>query len=432
MTITLTPTPLSGSVTVLSSKSHVHRLLICAALADKPTTIRFDNTSEDIEATTACLRALGAQIDVFDGGATVVPICRGGVNPPAEQISPNGGRVDPAPTSEVLDCGESGSTLRFLIPVAAGLGVGNVFVGRGKLMERPTTPIYDALITRESGTFRITKPLVSGNYRLGGDISSQFFSGLLFILPTLEGDSEIIVEGKLESLPYVDLTLDCIRMFGVKIDFDGTKFTIRGGQKYISPGEIIAEGDWSNAAFWLCAGALSEKLTILGMNLKSVQGDMGILDILQRMGANIAVSPQEIVVSGGDLRGIEVDATDIPDLIPVVSTTASVARGRTIIRNAGRLRFKESDRLQTTCAMLTAMGAKIQETEDGLIIDGVERLTGGETDSYMDHRIAMSAAVAATVSTGEVKITGANAVRKSYPTFWEEYGKLGGQVTVNK
>jgi len=419
MTITLTPAPLSGSVTVLSSKSHVHRLLICAALADKPTTIRFDNTSEDIEATTACLRALGAQIDVFDGGATVTPVCRGELRSPVD-----------AQCARLLDSGESGSTLRFLIPVAAGLSTGATFIGRGKLMERPTTPVYDELITRTNGTFVISKQLQPGTFTIPGNISSQFYSGLLFILPILDGDSEIIVDGALESLPYVDLTLDCIRMFGVKIDFGGTKFVIPGNQKYISPDTIIAEGDWSNAAFWLCAGAIGNKeIALHGMNLKSVQGDMGILDILRRMGAHIDAREDEILVSRDYLQGIEVDATDIPDLIPVVATTASVAKGTTVIKNAARLRFKESDRLATTCAMLSAMGADIRETEDGLIINGVEQLTGGETDSYMDHRIAMAAAVAAVVSTGEVKITGAHAVRKSYPTFWDEYVKLGGKVT---
>jgi 3-phosphoshikimate 1-carboxyvinyltransferase len=242
-------------------------------------------------------------------------------------------------------------------------------------------------------------------------VSSQFISGLLFALPLLDGDSELRLHGKMESAPYVDLTVAMLDTFGIKIDFDGHTFRIPGNQIYRSPGTVHIEGDWSNAAFWLCAGAIpGNAVTVTGLDMHSKQGDKAVLGILEQFGS--------------DLRGIEIDATDIPDLVPILSVVAAAAKGTTVIRNAARLRIKESDRLAAVTDMLGRLGADIHETDDGLVIHGGKPLTGGEVSSWGDHRIAMSAAIAAVLCTQPVYIRGAEAVDKSYPGFFEERRKL--------
>ena len=381
---TIKPGLLRGAVSAVPSKSQAHRALICAALADEPTRIECAGTSRDIEATEACLSALKA------GGEGTV----------------------------ILPCGESGSTFRFLLPVLGALGRKASFVLEGRLPQRPLSPLREELVRhgcilspQGSNPFMIEGRLTPGAYTLGAGVSSQFTSGLLFALPLLDGDSELSLTGKIESFPYIELTMEMLEKFGVKIEFKDMLFSIPGGQKYRSPGTVNIEGDWSNAAFWLCANALpGNEVTVSGLDTDSKQGDKAVLKILE--------------LFGSDLSGIEIDAADIPDLVPILSVVAAAAKGTTIIRNAGRLRIKESDRLAAVTDMLGRLGADIRETADGLIIHGGRPLTGGIVSSRGDHRIAMSAAIAAVLCTEPVVIRGAEAVSKSYPTFFEERRRI--------
>jgi 3-phosphoshikimate 1-carboxyvinyltransferase len=424
---------LNGVVRAIPSKSQAHRALICAALADKQTVIECDGGSDDIAATVDCLRALGAKIEREAGAYSVCPLERGGsaMNGGANGNSANSGVV-------TLPCGESGSTFRFMLPIAGALGRKASFDLKGRLPQRPLYPLYEELVRhgcelspQGSVPFLASGKLAPGRYSLDAGGSSQFISGLLFALPLLEGGSELRLTGQAESFPYIELTLAMLETFGVKIEFSGSVFSIPGGQAYRSPGRTRVEGDWSNAAFWLCAGAIGKGgITCAGLDLRSRQGDRAVLDILAKFGANIEIkeSDSEVIVSGGKLRGIEIDARDIPDLVPVLSVVAAVAEGTTVIRGAARLRTKESDRLAAVCALLRALGADSAETDDGLVIRGGAALNGAQVSSCGDHRIAMSAAVAASVCEGAVVIQGANAVNKSYPRFFDDLRSLGGSV----
>jgi 3-phosphoshikimate 1-carboxyvinyltransferase len=317
-----------------------------------------------------------------------------------------------------LPCGESGSTFRFLLPVVGALGRKASFILEGRLPERPLSPLYEELVRhgcklspQGANPFTIEGQLTPGSYTLDGGVSSQFISGLLFALPLLGGDSTISLTGKAESLPYIEMTLDTLKTFQINIGYDGKAFTIPGRQKYISPGTVQVEGDWSNAAFWLCAGAVSgNTVTVTGLDPHSKQGDRAVAEILGRFGK--------------DLHGIEIDAANIPDLVPILSVVAAAAKGPTRIYNAGRLRDKESDRLAAIRDVLGKLGADIRETEDGLVINGGKPLTGGTVSSWGDHRIAMSAAIAAVLCAGPVIIQGAEAADKSYPTFFDERRRL--------
>ena len=384
MDVKILPGPLRGTVKAIPSKSQAHRALICAALADGPADIVCEGTSKDIEATEACLRALKA------GGEDGVS----------------------------LPCGESGSTFRFLLPIAGALGLKASFALEGRLPKRPLSPLYEELARhgcelspQGSNPFTTKGKLSPGSYALDAGVSSQFVSGLLFALPLLDRDSELRLTGSVESFPYIELTLAMLETFGVKICFEDMAFSIPGRQKYRSPGTVRIEGDWSNAAFWLCAGAIpGNEIAVSGLDMGSRQGDKAVLGILERFGS--------------DLRGIDIDAADIPDLVPILSVVAAAAKGTTVIRNAGRLRIKESDRLAAVTDMLGSLGADIRETGDGLIIDGGRPLTGGTVSFWGDHRIAMSAAIAAVLCEEPVVIQGAEAVEKSYPAFFEERRRL--------
>lgn len=398
MKVTVNGKRLKGTVGAIASKSMAHRYLICAALCDSVTGIRCETRSDDISVTAGCLRAMGTEISYSDGG----------------YFAGRGKNVK-RPT---LDCGESGSTLRFLLPVAAALGNGASFVRGMRLRVRP----IDAL-TRElsrhgcsvsdemTDPLRIGGKLLSGYYELPGDVSSQFISGLLFALPLCDGDSTLKIVGKIESLPYVEMTLSALRDFGIRIDLTEDGFFIPGNQKYVSHGTAEVEGDWSGASFWMCAAALGADVRVTGLREDSLQGDKKIVSELERLKGN------------GKLL---LDAADIPDLVPVLSVAAAAREGTTVIYNAGRLRIKESDRLKTTCRMLNNLGVTCCETEDGLKICG-GGLRPGTVQAENDHRIAMSAAVASVVA-GDVTVEGAEAVSKSYPAFWEDFRRLGGTV----
>jgi len=422
--VKVSPRRLSGAVRAIPSKSQAHRALICAALADKPTTIECEGVSDDITATADCLSALGAKIERQSGVYVVHPLKR---------------ETDDIAT---LGCGESGSTFRFMLPIVGALGRKASFILKGRLPERPLSPLYEELVRHgvelsPQGTvpFCASGRLASGRYSLDAGVSSQFISGLLFALPLLDGDSELQLTGQAESFPYIELTLAMLEIFGIKTEFKNNVFFIHRGQTYRSPGKAQVEGDWSNAAFWLSAGAIGEgSITCTDLNFKSPQGDRAILDILAKFGARIEIigSDSRVTVSGGKLRGIEIDARDIPDLVPILAVVAAVAEGKTVIRNAGRLRTKESDRLAAVSAVLRELGADADETADGLVIHGGKVFKGGQVSSCGDHRIAMSAAIAATVCAGPVVIQNAQAVNKSYPGFFDDLRLLGPLVEAVK
>ena len=401
-----------GRIRAVTSKSAAHRLLICAALAQGETELECGDVSRDIAATADCLNALGARITRTEKGYHIIPADRSRLPETAE-----------------CPCGESGSTLRFLIPVAAALGVGADFTPEGRLPQRPLSPLYEELTAHGvelsppgSVPFRVRGTLPGGEYTLAADVSSQFISGLLFALSTTVGDSRLRLTGKFESRSYAEMTVEALRKFGASIEFDNNEYLIHGGSLR-SPGAVHAEGDWSNAAFWLCAGAVGAPVTVTGLDPASLQGDRAVVEILKRFGASVDVREQGVSVSPAPLRGIEINAENIPDLVPVLAVTACAAAGDTTIYNASRLRLKESDRIETVVALIRVLGGEAEETADGMIVRG-KRLTGGACDSFGDHRIAMSAAVASAQCREPVTVMNAEAVEKSYPRFWEDFATL--------
>lgn len=411
----LLPGERSGEVRIPASKSQAHRLLICAALSGEETRICCDGLSKDILATVACLRAMGAEIREEGSALRVRPI-------------------RDVPTVEVpLPCGESGSTLRFLLPVVGALGIRGRFLREGRLPERPLAPLDRELtdhgmeLWAEGSALAVQGKLLPGAYRLPGNVSSQYISGLLLALPLLAGESSLLVEGAIESAAYIRMTENALRLSGISYRKEKNQYCIPGNQRPALRGELTVEGDWSNAAFFLCMGALSEKgLLVGGLNPDSPQGDRAVLELLSRFGARLQIEEKGILSRKGALRGIEIDAAPIPDLIPVLSVLAAGAEGDTRICNAGRLRLKESDRLQTTACLLQSLGGSVEELPEGLVIHGTGSLRGGSAESFGDHRIAMSAAVAACLSREQMEVDGAECVAKSYPRFWEDWDRLEG------
>lgn len=418
MTVTIFPSRLSGTVGAIASKSVLHRLLICAALSDGETRIDSVTMSRDISATMSAVCGLGKQVR-FDGGSLYVG---------------NGEKTDE------INVNESGSTFRFILPVAAATANGRTvtLVGSDYLASRPISPLYEELtahgaVISEKGRFpmEVGGCLTSGIYTIPGDVSSQFISGLLFALPLCGGDSEIVIEGRLESKPYVDITVDCLRLFGVTVTETECGYAVTGGQRYVSPGAVECEGDLSNAAFFLAAGALSDDFVgVAGLPETTSQGDFSVTDILSRFGAEMRADGGCISFCRASLSATDIDATDIPDLIPILSLVASVSSGVTNVYGARRLRFKESDRLAAVTEVLSALGADIRETDDGLVITGVPRLRGGRVSSHNDHRIAMTAAIASLVSDGEITVDGFEAINKSYPDFVRDFTALGGRISI--
>lgn len=336
----------------------------------------------------------------------------------------------------VLDCGESGSTLRFLIPVAAAGNVNAEFIGHGRLPERPIGIYLDCLPkngvqceTKGGLPLKTSGQLKSGTFEIPGNISSQFITGLLLALPMLDGDSEIILTSPVESVGYINMTIDIMKSFGVEIQAVKTGYKIKGNQKYTAR-NFTVEGDWSQAAFFMSAAALGNTITIDNLNLNSYQGDKACMDLFAQFGADIKNENGNITISPNALKGIEIDATNIPDLVPILAVTAAFAEGKTTITGAARLRIKESDRLKAITDGLSRLGADITELPDGLIINGVEGLSGGEAEGYNDHRIVMAMAVAAIKADSDVIISDMESINKSYPTFFEDYKKLGGSANV--
>lgn len=418
MTVKCTSSVLSGTIKAISSKSHAHRVLICAALSQNKTKIYCNVMSKDIAATIDCLKSMGTEIFVDGDTITVIP----------KEFN----------KKSDIDCNESGSTLRFLMPVVSALGIDATITGHGRLPQRPISPLKEEMekkgVTFHTGNdfpLRLTGQLQSGEYEIQGNISSQFITGLLFALPLLDGDSKIKLIPPVESKSYLDITISVLRQFGIGIDEKENLYIIKGNQKYISPEEIKVEGDWSNASFFLCAGALSEKgVTVTDLDINSPQGDKKILDVLSLMGADVTVNRNEVTVKKNKLKGITVDASDIPDAVPIISVVATACNGDTKIINAGRLRIKESDRIKSVLDMLLSVGADAEETPDGIIIRGGKSLVDGVVNGYNDHRIVMSASILSSLCEKDVIITDSNAVEKSYPDFFADFKKQGGNANV--
>lgn len=427
-TVKIFPTKLKGTVVAPSSKSMGHREIICAGLAAGTSIIDNISMSKDIEATMRCLKAINVAVDE-------IPSMIEGRK--ALQISGTG---HPMAAADSVDCGESGSTLRFFLPLGANLNCPLTFTGNGKLVSRPLQAYYDIFDEKfiqyfnDNGCLPVTVNghLTPGTYKLPGDVSSQFVSGLLFALPLLNGDSIIEITSPLESSAYVDMTINCLAKFGVQIENERglhRRYLVKGKQRYQAQDSQV-EGDWSQAAFWTVGGSLGDGITCQGVNVNSLQGDQAVVDIMERMGAVIKQDANSVTVNGGATKATVIDAANCPDIIPVLTVLAAVSEGTTKIINAGRLRIKECDRLAAMTSELNKMGANITEEPEGLTIVGKPQgLVGGvQVDAWNDHRIAMSLAIAAQKCAAPIILTGAESVAKSYPTFWEDYKSVGGLV----
>ncbi len=412
----ISPALLSGTVAAIASKSDAHRLLILSALSAGETRLVLRQRSEDIDATISCIRALGATIDTLPDGLCVRGIEKAAENP-------------------LLDCGESGSTFRFLLPVAAALCERARFTGAGRLPERPIGELMCAMeahgvcFSAKRLPFSTSGRLTGGTFMLPGNVSSQYLSGLLLALPLLNQPSDITLTTRLESAAYVEITRDSMRRFGADISLENGVYSLSDGRGYTSPRTLQVDGDWSNAAFYLAAGALGKPVCVTGLRLDSPQGDKAILPILRKFGARVETSENTVTVYPAPLSGCALDVGETPDLLPILAVLGACASGETRLENAARLRLKESDRLASVSAMLRALGGSVTELPDALVIQG-GRLTGGITDSERDHRIAMAAAIASIRCEQEVRILNADAVNKSYPAFFNDFNALGGIAHV--
>ena len=393
-------------------------MLICAALANKPCTIICRGINRDMEATAACLNALGANIVYADGKFSVNPISE-------------------VKKGALLDCGESGSTLRFMLPVAAALGADAVFTGQGRLPQRPLSPLYEEMTAHgvsmsENGPMPLTchGTLPAGTYTIDGGVSSQFISGLLMALPLTGGECTINITGKLESASYIGLTLNALKQFGIEVEATGQGYHIPGGQRYTTlDGPVAVEGDWSAAAFWLTAGAAGAKqVSCTGLDYEhSAQGDRRIVDVLRQMGADISTTANSVTARPSRLTASQIDCADIPDLVPIMAVAASTAQGTTVFDNIRRLRIKESDRVRSILELLSGAGICAYATDNTLTV------TGGPARSFTydpsgDHRMAMAATVLASVKSIRVTIKDAECTAKSYPAFFDDFNALGGHA----
>ena len=413
---------LRGTVQIPPSKSAAHRAMLCAALAEGRSVLSPIELSNDMRATINAVTALGAKADFADGTLTI------------DGIGGRFGNADREPVE--VNCIESGSTLRFIIPIACAAGINGTFVGEGTLVSRPIG-LYKELLPQAGVTcetegglpFVCRGKLRAGTYEMPGDISSQFITGMLIALPLCEGDSRITLTTPLQSAAYVDMTVRCMADFGVQVERTADGWHIPGGQRYEAR-DYTVEGDWSHAGFFLAAGALGSQLTLRGLRMDSVQGDKAAVELFRGFGADIVVHGNEMTVRKGMLHAQHINAAQIPDLVPCLAICAALCEGTTVIDHAERLRIKESDRLTSTAAMIRSLGGKVEILPDGLRIEGVKHFTGGEVDGFRDHRIIMSAAVGALRAQGEVTVTTPYSVNKSYPSFFDVYNSLGGNALV--
>jgi len=401
---------LKGSIKAPASKSYTHRALICAALAEGDSKIINFLDCDDSRETIGALRRFGISIDESDGNLNI------------------SGSMLKAP-KEPVELGASGTTYRFLLPLAA-VAEGETRISvEGRLAERPIEPLLDALkqlgidVNAEGDSIIVNGngKIEGGKVRIPGNVSSQFISGLLFIAPLAEKGIEIELTAELESKPYVDMTVSVMKDFGVEVDGLGVK----GEQRY-KPTTYEVEGDYSSAAFLLAAGAINGELEVAGLNPESVQGDKRIVEILKEMNSEIEIG-NSIKIKKSNLKGIGMDVKDIPDLVPILAVLGCFADGETKILNAGRLRGKESDRLAAISKELGKMGAAIEEGDDSITITG-GKLSGARIDPHNDHRIAMACAVAGLTADGETVIENSDCVKKSYPEFFNDLKKAGADI----
>lgn len=416
MIATVLPSHINGGIEVASSKSCAHRALILSALCKENTVLHNMNFCEDTEATVRCLSALGCGFGRSGGALSVLP-----------------GDVGASDTIRTLDCGESGSTLRFMLPLAAALGAQASFTGSARLMERPLSELTAVLSAHgaDIGDAPLTTRgrLSGGEYRIAGNISSQYISGLLMALPLTKERCEIKIEGQKVSAGYVDMTIALMKRFGIETAVTSQGYLIPTQNGYLSPKKFIIEGDWSNAAFLLASGALSGDVTVSGLSIDSAQGDKRIYQILKEMGCDITECADGIRAKKSRLTAVSIDAEDIPDLVPVLSVLMAFANGISEITGVERLRQKESDRLSAIIEMLGVMGGKAWYSNGKLMVEGCF-LHGARLSSYGDHRMVMAGTVAALAADGATEIEGAEAVNKSYPSFFETIGALGGEICL--
>lgn len=411
---------LSGEIDAIESKSFAHRQIICASLSEYEYDIKIKNISEDILMTISCLKELGADIRIFDDYINIKPIrYREG--------------------KKVIDCGESGSTLRFLIPIATSIYDDVTFTGKGRLPKRPIIDLLDVLskngciLEGKSLPLNVVGRLNFSNVKISGEISSQYISALLMASVLQKNDVKIEVDGNIESKPYIDITKQVMEDFSVKVIEDKNFYYVNNNQKYITKNEIIVEKDWSNSAFFLVAGALnkSKSICIKGLNINTSQGDSKIIDIFRMMGVDFVIKNDGIIVKPSKIQPAVIDVSQIPDLAPVLSVLASKSNGRTILKNIQRLKLKESNRIDSTIHLINALGGKAYQIDNTIVIDGNGKLKGGLVDSRNDHRIAMAASIASIICEDEVVLYGEDAVNKSYKTFFDDFSKLGGKYVFD-
>lgn len=426
MKVKIKPSILSGEIVIQPSKSYSHRAIISAALAKGKKNSKINNLkfSVDIETTVKIMENWGAKITKKESGLEIIG---------------NDGKI--VPKNNYIQCNESGSTIRFLIPVALTSENELIFDGKGKLIDRPLDSYYKIFDEQEIKyetsegklPLKVNGKLKAGNYEIDGNVSSQFITGLLYALPLLDGDSTIIINKNLESKGYVDLTLEILKLSGIKIkNNDYKSFEIKGNQEYKSF-DYTVEGDYSQVAFWIVAGIISankdNEIKCLHLNKYSLQGDKAIIEIVQKMGAKLEIFDDYVIVKPSKTKGTIIDVSQCPDIAPILTVLGALSEGETKIINAERLRIKESDRIISIKTELNKLGAEVEEVGDSLVIQGVDTFEGGvEVSAWNDHRIAMSLAVASIRCKNEIVIDEAESVKKSYPHFWDDFEKMGGQI----
>ncbi len=411
--VALYPFTPNGSITAPPSKTTAHRLIISAGLKNGKTKIYGVGNSDDVNATISCLQSLGAKIEREKDYITVEGIKK--VNSVCE-----------------LDAGESGSTLRFLMPVVCALGVNAKFLGRGELLKRPNKPLIDLLSSHgiHEKDYSFSGKLSSGKYIIDASISSQYVSGLLFALPLLNGNSTLKLKGKTVSKNYILSTLKVLNLSGIKYKKIFRKFIIKGNQNYLPPDEVFVDGDFSGASAILAIGAIGGKATVKGLDFNSVQPDRAIVETLKKIGCKTEITKSGITTYKRELKPFKVSVENTPDLAPVLCSLATYTGGKCEISGVERLKYKESDRIKAILDMLSSVGVKCEYKDKKIVVYGGV-VKGGKINSYNDHRIVMASTVLSVKVQDKIEIVGADAVKKSYPEFFEDIKKLGGKIDVD-